>query len=199
MHRIDNATAVLNLHGTGKHGFGGGDPVNGIPATRFTPDWCNDLQENIARAIEAAGISLSKGNGNQLTEAIQTLIAASSPNLSAYLRRATSDVLAAGYWTTPVAVAATGGVITPNLTAGNVFTHTLTAATTLAFPATVPGAGMALLVLRQDATGGRVLTLGSGYRVAAGSFSKAPGAVNLLWLTLAGDGVVDVVMAQRGA
>lgn len=78
MHRIDHATAVANMHGAGKPGFGGGNPTTGTPATRFTPDWANDVQENIVRVIEAAGIALIKGNGDQLHQAIAALIAASA-------------------------------------------------------------------------------------------------------------------------
>ncbi|HEY2605034.1 MAG TPA: phage tail protein [Paraburkholderia sp.] len=39
----------------------------------MTPDWANDVQENIARAIEGAGITLAKGDGDQLLEAIKLL------------------------------------------------------------------------------------------------------------------------------
>ena len=78
MHRIDHATAVANMHGAGKPGFGGGNPTTGTPATRFTPDWCNDIQENVARVIEGAGGTLEKGSGDQLYEAIIAMIAASA-------------------------------------------------------------------------------------------------------------------------
>lgn len=74
MHRIDHATAVANMHGQGKPGFTGGDPTNKIPATRLTPAWTNDLQENLCRVIEAAGIELVKGDYGQLTAAIIKMI-----------------------------------------------------------------------------------------------------------------------------
>ncbi|CUW41151.1 protein of unknown function (Putative phage tail protein) [Magnetospirillum sp. XM-1] len=82
MHRIDHSTAQVNKFGAGKPGFTGGNPTTATPATRFTPDWCDDVQENIVRVIEGADIALVKGNGDQLYVAIQTLIAA-NPSLGA--------------------------------------------------------------------------------------------------------------------
>lgn len=43
------------------------------PATILTPEWTNDVQENLARLIEAAGITLVKGDYGQLTAAIRAL------------------------------------------------------------------------------------------------------------------------------
>lgn len=80
-HRVDHATASPNMHGVGKPGFTGGSPVAGVPATRVPADWLNDLQENICRTIEAAGIELVKGDYGQLTTAILALIAASGNNI----------------------------------------------------------------------------------------------------------------------
>lgn len=78
MQRINTSTKAVDLHGAGKHGFTGGNPVGAIPATRLSQDWCNAVQEEIARAIEGAGIVLNAGANNQLFTAIQALIAASS-------------------------------------------------------------------------------------------------------------------------
>lgn len=73
-HRIDTSTADLNKHGPGKAGFVKGDPSSGVPSTRLSDDWCDDIQENICRAVEAAGIVLEKGNHTQLTDAIVKMI-----------------------------------------------------------------------------------------------------------------------------
>jgi hypothetical protein len=73
MHRILHDTADANLNGFGKAGFIGGNPATGILATRLTPDWCNALQEEIANAIEAAGLTLSSGDNSQLAQAIQAV------------------------------------------------------------------------------------------------------------------------------
>lgn len=66
MHRIDAAGfAVGNL-------FTDGNPSTGTPATVVDAAWLNDLQENIAQLVEAAGIVLSKGDYTQLLKAIVT-------------------------------------------------------------------------------------------------------------------------------
>jgi hypothetical protein len=49
--------------------------LTGILATRLTPDWCNALQEEIANAIEAAGLTLSSGDNSQLAQAMGQRIA----------------------------------------------------------------------------------------------------------------------------
>ena len=64
MHRIDHSTATVD------HLFTEGNPSTGTPATVVTDDWLNDVQENIARFIENRGITLVKGDYNQLTQAI---------------------------------------------------------------------------------------------------------------------------------
>lgn len=77
MQRIDHPTAVDQqpvAQTTGEPGFfSGGDPMRGTDATWMTPDWANDVQENICQAIEAVGIELVKGDGTQLREAIRAL------------------------------------------------------------------------------------------------------------------------------
>lgn len=73
MHRIDGAGATQdNL-------FTEGNAQTGTPATTVTDDWLNDVQENLAAAIEGAGIALQKDNYNQLLLAIKALIAADLP------------------------------------------------------------------------------------------------------------------------
>lgn len=67
MHRIDTPSA------TAEHTFTEGSPTGGVPATVVSDDWLNDLQENVCRAVEAAGITLSKGDYNQLLNAIRYL------------------------------------------------------------------------------------------------------------------------------
>lgn len=66
MKRIDTATAVAGL-------FVDGDP--GVPtlATRFNASWCNNVQEELAAAIEAAGLTLDGGDTDQLQEAIRVI------------------------------------------------------------------------------------------------------------------------------
>lgn len=64
MHRIDGPGATIdNL-------FTEGDPAISVPATTVTGNWLNAIQEEIANAIEEAGIDLDKPDNTQLTEAI---------------------------------------------------------------------------------------------------------------------------------
>jgi len=64
MHRIDGPGATAGEQ------FTEGDPQQGIAPTVVTDDWLNDVQENLARAIEASGIALAKGDPTQLARAI---------------------------------------------------------------------------------------------------------------------------------
>lgn len=64
MHRIDHATAAPGSQ------FTDGDPLTATPATVVTPEWLNDVQGNLAAAIEAAGIVLSKSDFTQLSAAL---------------------------------------------------------------------------------------------------------------------------------
>lgn len=66
MHRIDGPGAVNNL-------FTEGDPSVPQMATVLTSTWLNDTQENLVRAVEAAGITPVKGDYDQLRQAILLL------------------------------------------------------------------------------------------------------------------------------
>lgn len=154
-------------------------------------------QRELDHLIRAALLTPDPGDLTQVTQAIAKMIASAA---GAYLRKGTTAVLEAGYWTKPVPLALAAGIITPDLAAGNVFTATAAINLTLAFPAGLAGrAGMMLVVIAQDATGGRTLTLAPGYKLAGGSWSTTANAVNLLWVTSDGSGTaLDVVISQRG-
>lgn len=66
MHRIDGPTAVNGM-------FADGDPLVPRMPTIVTSAWANDVQENLVRAIEAAGITPVKGDYDQLRQAITLL------------------------------------------------------------------------------------------------------------------------------
>ncbi len=68
MHRIDTSGAVAGQ-------FQEGNPAIGQQATRLGAAWLNDIQENVSRVIEDAGISLVKGDPDQLRDAIVAMIA----------------------------------------------------------------------------------------------------------------------------
>lgn len=65
MHRIDGANA-----GPG-NSFVAGNPFNDTPGTQITAAWLQAVQEELARVIEGAGITLDKGRADQLLLAIQ--------------------------------------------------------------------------------------------------------------------------------
>lgn len=70
MHRIDGPGATTDNR------FTEGNPATGLPATVVTADWANAIQEEVARVIEEAGLTLTKANNGQLFTAISNLIAA---------------------------------------------------------------------------------------------------------------------------
>lgn len=64
MHRIDGPNHVSNL-------FDGGDPATQGDGTEVTADWLNDVQENLCAFIEAMGLTLTKNDYDQLTNAVK--------------------------------------------------------------------------------------------------------------------------------
>ena len=76
MHRIDHPTA--DITDPAKPKFTEGNPALGTPATILTDDWLNDVQENLLKVIETAGISETKGDDGDLLDAINALIAAAA-------------------------------------------------------------------------------------------------------------------------
>lgn len=73
MKRISTAHRQLDKFGAGKDGFKDGTPPGAVP-TRLEADWCDGLQEELAKVIEAAGLTLSGADYTQLYQAIQILI-----------------------------------------------------------------------------------------------------------------------------
>ncbi|QPC44018.1 hypothetical protein HW532_15760 [Kaustia mangrovi] len=80
MHRIDGQGATQDNR------FTKGNPSTGQIATVVTDDWLNDVQEAICAVIEAAGITLEKGDYSQLLEAIQALFDP-QVDLSAFVKK----------------------------------------------------------------------------------------------------------------
>ena len=73
MRRIDTSTAAQDLFGKGKHGWRNGNPQAGVRPTQFNAEFVNALQEEIANAIENAGINLNPEDNQQLFKAISSL------------------------------------------------------------------------------------------------------------------------------
>jgi hypothetical protein len=72
MKRIDTSTKATDLFGAGKHGFRNSNLPLGVAATDFNADWPNNLQEEVARVVEAAGIALDGTVFTQLLQAIRS-------------------------------------------------------------------------------------------------------------------------------
>jgi hypothetical protein len=76
MYRIDNSTASETLPTIGAVGpnvdsfFKDGNPATATESTIVPADWLNSIQEEICNAIEEAGITLTKGEYEQLKLAI---------------------------------------------------------------------------------------------------------------------------------
>ncbi|WP_081301584.1 phage tail protein [Gilliamella sp. Fer1-1] len=82
MHRIDTATAQKDKFGQGKNGFTRGNPQTGTPATQLDYLYCDAIQEEIANAIESAGIKLDKSKHDQLASAIKEFVRKGKVRLS---------------------------------------------------------------------------------------------------------------------
>lgn len=67
MHRIDTDGNVSNL-------FDPGDPAVPRNPTQIDAPWLNDVQEELCNTITSAGITLVKGNQEQLLAAILTFV-----------------------------------------------------------------------------------------------------------------------------
>ena len=79
MRRIDTSTAVADLFGPGKNGFGDGNPALAILATRLNAAFFNSLQEELANAIEQGGLALDPGDNSQLSILIEGLVDRKAP------------------------------------------------------------------------------------------------------------------------
>ncbi|OTQ79499.1 hypothetical protein B6D23_05555 [Gilliamella sp. N-W3] len=99
MHRIDTPTAQRDKFGERKNGFTRGNPQTGTPATQLDYLYCDAIQEEIANAIELAGIKLDKSKHNQLATAIKEFVSKGSVKLNSSTN-STSETEAA----TPLAV-----------------------------------------------------------------------------------------------
>lgn len=78
MFRIDGSTAAASpptpeAEGTPGY-FTGGSPGTATPATIVTPDWLNDVQENLIEVLTRAAVTPVKGDADNLADAIEALI-----------------------------------------------------------------------------------------------------------------------------
>ncbi|NHR07998.1 phage tail protein [Chromobacterium haemolyticum] len=73
MKRIDTPHSVPDLNGPGKPGFVDLNVATGVQGTEVSAAWLNMLQEELAGAVEAAGLALNGADSGQLRQAIQLL------------------------------------------------------------------------------------------------------------------------------
>lgn len=90
MERINTPARAQDLFGPGRDGFTNGNPQSGIASTQLDAEWFNAVQEEIAQAIELAGIVLAPPDPtypqyHQLFDAIRAIAIANNPDLSGYL------------------------------------------------------------------------------------------------------------------
>lgn len=79
MFRIDSAGAVASPPATEAEGgvvgyFTEGNPATSTPATVFSADWGNTIQEELIALLTAAGVTPSKTDRDQVLESIRWLI-----------------------------------------------------------------------------------------------------------------------------
>ena len=136
MERINSTNVAENLHGVGKHGFHGGNPQTGEKSTYFTPEWCNGLQEEVVRVIEAAGITPSGENFEQLLAAIKYFAWGENQTGAPWSRQSSflSSKVANGWQKLE------GGLIIQWGTVGFAASNTSLVQTTVAFPIAFPSA-----------------------------------------------------------
>lgn len=121
MHRIDTSTAQRDKFGQGKNGFTRGNPQTGTPATQLDYLYCDAIQEEIANAIESAGIKLDKSKHDQLATAIKEFVKKgsvkfnSSTNSTSETEAATPKAVKAAYDLASNAVKKSGDEITGQL------------------------------------------------------------------------------------
>lgn len=77
---IQTANKQVDKFGAGKHGFSAGNPSGGIPATNLSPEWCDNIQQELVNVIEGAGITINPASKTQLAQAIQAMISGATGN-----------------------------------------------------------------------------------------------------------------------
>lgn len=80
MHRIDTPTAQADKFGPGKNGFTNGDKATGRRATDLDSDMWDAVQEELCNVIEKSGLSLNKGQHDQLYQALVGMITSKIPD-----------------------------------------------------------------------------------------------------------------------
>ncbi|MCF7963963.1 MAG: hypothetical protein K9L79_00320 [Methylobacter tundripaludum] len=123
MQRIDTATKFIDLFGAGKHGFRDGNKALGIAATQVNADLFNNVQEEICRVVEAAGITLDKTVFNQLLLALRGAgVFTTQPQYDSSTKAATTEyVNRVGLNSASVVVVSDNSLLTPDFGGKSVY------------------------------------------------------------------------------
>lgn len=116
MKRIDTATKAVDLFGAGKHGFKDGNLGLGVLPTDFDASICNNLQEEPANLVEAAGLVLDGNVRTQVAQAIKRIAGANVTTVTFAMSPFALTADHAGL----VLVDCTGGNVVLNLPAASV-------------------------------------------------------------------------------
>lgn len=92
---IQTANKQADKFGAGKHGFSAGNPTGGIPATYVSPEWCDNVQQELINVIEGAGLTVNPASKTQIYQAILAMISGNAANdYKASVRAATTANIA---------------------------------------------------------------------------------------------------------
>lgn len=192
MKRIDHPTNATTLvdEQTYTPNDGGffkeGNKATGIPPTTVTGNWLNGVQEEIIGVIEAAGLTPSNSELNQMATAIQTMIDESGFSIPVYSKAADYTIVAAdkakmvdctgtiNLTLTEAATLGNGWIVSVRNSGGGTVTVTPSNAQTIDGKATLQlGTGQSVLIV---STGTGFYTIGSaGDSNPVGSLLMFPG------------------------
>lgn len=167
MKRISTITKFLNLFGIGKHGFRDGDLANGFVATDFDASWCNHVQEELARVIEASGLALDDNNMAQLLAALSRTGVFQTPAANDDSTRAATTAFVRN--TSPASLLANGWQKLPSGLVIQWGTGSVSAqaTATFSFPIAFPSAALAIVVSK-----GSSISTTQDYAIGANALSE---------------------------
>jgi hypothetical protein len=70
---IQSSNKQVDKFGPGAHGFSAGNPTGGEPATFYTPDWSDAVQQEHINAIKAGGLVPSGASLSQVAQSIRRI------------------------------------------------------------------------------------------------------------------------------
>jgi hypothetical protein len=178
--------------GSGRRGFRKKDAAVGVAGTELTPLWFNAVQEELLYLIEQAELVPAANDWTQIKAAITTmidraiaagLVVASAAEIQT--GTATKLVRVDRLWSAGTLVALTDAAsIALNLSTGINFSVTLAGNRTLVNPTNVKVGQSGVIIVTQDATGGRTLSFGSNWKFSRGivpAINPAAGSVTVIY------------------